>query len=228
MGHFNKNKILITIDCSKINHYYIKQKTEICLTRNYLGSIFTNANKNHRTITIILKNNSKNSSIYIILDGELGIRDEHKIQLTEFSNININIKSFSYVDFDIYFKLPGREFKKMISDIKMFSSTVTLYKSSNNDDDKLTMQYIGSSKRTVSNKYFLDKNAIYLKNNISQGRSYRVSFEIDNIKPISSSFLTEVIEIYSKENMPILIRIIMNDKAFDVKILSNIISMKNN
>ena len=226
LGHFKKNKILITIDCHKVNHYYVKKKIEFCLTRNYLSSIFTNINKSHKSITILSKTSTKNSLIYILLDGDLNIRDEHKIQLTEFSNIPINIKNFMYDDYEIYFKLPGREFKKMISDIKLFTNIVTLYKTSNNDEDKLTIEYVGNNKQTTSNKYFLNSQAIFLKTKIKDDKSFRVSFEIDNIKPISSSFLTEEIEIFSKEGMPLLIKILMFDKAFDIRILSNIISMQ--
>jgi hypothetical protein len=188
IGHFEKNKILITINCNEINHYYLRDKLEICLTREYLSSIFSNINKSHKTITILSKNNTVDSLLYIFLDGDLNIRDEHRIQLTDFSNISLNIKEFMYNDFEIYFKLPGREFKKMISDIKLFSDKVTLFKSSNLDNDVLTIEYTGRNKQTLSNKYFMNNKCIYLKSQIKQNKTFRISFEIDNIKPISSSF----------------------------------------
>ena len=57
--------------------------------------------------------------------------------------------------------------------------------------------------------------------------TFRVSFKIDYVKPISSALLSENITIYAHENKPLIFSIAMDKNTMELKILTEIIDDRN-
>lgn len=220
--HFKKNKIYITIDCSLVNSYYIQNKFEISVSRANLKLILFKIDKNYESISFTSKKDSYEFQLYITLKNDTEIDEEHKIQITKTPNEVPEFSLFDIVRYDpqISFELTGRYFKKMIADINSFSGDVAVTQKSN--ADPLMFQYSDKDGKIRSKNIVKNKNKINLKSFINEDDIFLISFKVNYIKPISSSFLTENVLLYMREKNPILSRILMDDGVFDIRILTNI------
>ena len=68
---------------------------------------------------------------------------------------------------------------------------------------------------------------INLVSKLRDDESFRVSFNIDYVKPISSALLSETIVIYAHEAKPLMFSILMDKNSVEIKILTEIIDDRN-
>ena len=68
-----------------------------------------------------------------------------------------------------------------------------------------------------------NNSIIKFVSNLKTDETFRVSFKIDYVKPISAAILSETITIYAHEDKPMCFSIGLDKNAVDVKILTEII-----
>ena len=220
--HHKKSKMLFNINTNNINHYYCEDTLDIGLLCKNPELIMSTIDKTYTSLIFLSKRQNIQKDIRIILNNEMEIDESHKIELIgDYKKLEDESLFNNSNDYQIKFELPGKYFKKMISDIKTFSDEITIQKDS--EQDLLRFEYATHDKKIIS--YHVVKNIknINLSTNLQNNNSFRVSFKIDYVKPISSALLSENIIIYIHENKPILFNIHMDKKTIELKILTEII-----
>lgn len=218
--HHNKSNIRVKIDCTKVNHYFCEKELDIGLLCKNPELIMGTIDKSYNSILFLSTHDNIQKNIQIVLKNEIDIEETHKIELIGEYDKTINDERFLDEDYAIKFKLFGKYFKKMISDIKKFSDVITIRKDSK--EDNLIFEYIKHDKKIKSNHIIKNNDSISLQDNLVDDDSFRTSFKIDYVKPISGALLNETIKIYADENKPLKFLIQM-DEIVQVTILTEII-----
>ena len=124
--HHKKSKMRIKINADKVNHYYCPEELDIGMSCKNLELIMSTIDKTYTSIVFLSKIGYTQKDIRVILKNEIEIDESHRIELIgEYDKIS-NENMFLDKDYTIKFELPGRYFKKMISDIRTFSDQITI------------------------------------------------------------------------------------------------------
>ena len=224
--HHKKSKMRISINADKVNHYYCSEELDIGMSCKNPELIMGTIDKTYTSILFLSKVSYTQKDIRIILNNEIEIDESHRIELIgEYDKIT-NESQFIDDDYTIKFELPGRYFKKMISDIRAFSDQITIRQ--DGPEEPLIFEYMKSDKKIKSYHIVRNNKTIEFTSKLKEDDTFRVSFKIDYIKPISSALLSENIIIHAHENKPLMFSIFMDKKTVGIKILTEIIDDRNN
>lgn len=218
--HHKKSNIRVKINCNEVNHYFCENELDIGLSCKNPELIMSTIDKTYNSILFLSSKDNIQKNIQVVLKNDIDIEEAHKIELIgEYDRIE-NQERFSDENYVVKFNLPGKYFKKMISDIKTFSDQLTIRQDSH--DDNLMFEYIKNDKKIKSLYTIKNNNSINLKSNLVEDDTFRTSIKIDYIRPISSALLSENITIYADENKPMMF-IINMDPAVEMRILTQIV-----
>jgi hypothetical protein len=219
--HHKKSKMMVRIDGLKVNHYYCSEELDLGMSCKNPELIMSTIDKTYTSILFLSKVGYMQKDIRIILNNEIEIDESHRIELIgEYNKIN-DENIYLDTDYTIKFELPGRYFKKMISDIRAFSDQITIRQDSLNDP--LIFEYTKQDKKIKSYHIVRNNALINFVSHLKEDETFRVSFKIDYVKPISSALLSENIIIHAHENKPLMFSISMDKKTVNLKILTEII-----
>lgn len=222
--HHKKSHIRVKIDCSKINHYYCKEELEIALLSKNPELVMKTIDKTCSSISFYSSDDNSQKNINISLKTHLDFEKIHKIELIgDYDRVDDDEK-FLDENYMIKFTLPCDYFKTMISNIKKFSDQVSILQ--NGPEEYLIFEYIKKDKKIKSVDVAKNSKLINLESNLQEDETFRVSFKVDYVKPVSSSELTKNIQILADENKPLMF-IANMDEAIEIKILTNIIDNRN-
>jgi hypothetical protein len=87
-------------------------------------------------------------------------------------------------------------------------------------------EYIKTDKKVKSLHIVKNGSTIKLDSSLVDDETFRTSFKIDYIKPIASALLSENITIYVDENKPLMFNIKMDDKAIEMRVITEIIDSR--
>lgn len=219
--HHKKSRMRIKINCSEVNHYYCHSELDIGLFCKNPELIMGTIDKTYNSILLLSTVDNAQKNIQIVLKNDIDIEENHKVELIgEYERME-NDEQFNDEDYTVKFKLQGRYFKKTITDIRSFSDQITIKQDSR--EEPIMLEYIKHDKKIKSLHTMMNSKSINLRSKLAEDESFRTSFKIDYVKPISSALLSESIEIYADENKPLMFIIQMDDKAVEMKILTEII-----
>lgn len=196
--HAKKNYIRVKIDCTKVNKYYCEKELDIGLLCKNPELVMNTIDKSCDTILFVSTKNNIQKNIEISLTNNLDIEENHKIELIGEYDKNINDKQFLDDEYAIKFKLNGKYFKKMVTDIRTFSDQLSIIKDGPND--KLTFEYTKTDKKINSMNVINNSESISLIETLGPDESFRTSVKVDYIKPVANAILNDTIEIYADEN----------------------------
>lgn len=189
--HLRKSYIRIVIDCEKITHYYCEEKTQIHLNPKSIEKIIQVLDKHYLSVVFILKKITSRSSLTIIYKNELNIDEYREVSLIQAPDVT-HYESFDDSDYPIKFTLPGKYFKKIVSDVSLFTNTFTINKIGHSP---LAFMY-ASDDKTIKSKHIVQSpESIDLVSTVAEDGIFSSSVQIDYIKPLSSSILSEKISI---------------------------------
>jgi hypothetical protein len=224
--HHLKSKMRIKINGDNVNHYYCPEEVDIGMTCKNPELIMSTIDKSYTSIVFLSKIGYTQKDIRIILKNDIEIDESHRIELIgEYEKMS-NETMFLDSDYTIKFELPGRYFKKMISDIRTFSDQITIRQDGPNEP--LIFEYTKQDKKVKSYNIVRNNKNINFTSKLKDSETFRVSFNIDYVKPISSALLSENITIYAHENKPLMVSILMDKSTVELKILTEIIDDRNN
>lgn len=225
--HNKKTKIRVSIDCNKVTQYYCAQELDIGILCKNMELISNIADKTYNNIIFLSTHRDSQKYLQIVLKNDIGSEESFKVDLIgEYDRLD-HETAFLSDDYMLKFNLPGRYFKKMISDILSFESNqATLKKDS--FDDPLLLEFIKFDKKVNSIYNLNEISKLNLHSRMDEDESFRVSFYLDYIKPISSALLSDKITIMSDEEKPFLFLINMDNKVMDLRILTDIIDEREN
>ena len=223
--HHQKSKIRVKIDTTKLNHYYIKENTDIGILTKYLELLFNKVDKDYSDLLILSNLGDTQKTLNLVFNNEIQVNENHTIDLIGIYNKMENENEFIDENYTIKLDLPGKYFKKIINDIKFMSNELSIYQ--NTVDSPLVMGYINSD-RKIRSEHFIKNNAkIKLKSYLPENKSFRANLKIDYIKPISSSQLSENIQWFIDENKGSMIKAIIDNGTIEIKIITEIIDERN-
>lgn len=223
--HHKKSKMRININANKVNHYYCSEELDIGMSCKNPELIMGTIDKTYTSILFLSKMSYTQKDIRIILNNEIEIDESHRIELIgEYDKIS-NESQFIDDEYTIKFELPCRYFKKMISDIRAFSDQITIRQDGSNEP--LIFEYMKSDKKIKSYHIVRNNKTIEFQSKLKEDDTFRVSFKIDYVKPISSALLSENITIYAHESKPLMFSILMDKNSVELKILTEIIDDRN-
>ena len=223
--HHKKSRMLIKINPNNLNHYYCPEDLDIGLSCKNPEIIMSKIDKTYTNILFLSKIGNNQRDIRIILNNEIEIDESHKIELIgEYDKLE-DENLYTNTEYMIKFELPCRYFKKMISDIKSFSDQMTIRQ--DGISEPLVFEYTTSDKKIKSYHVVRNNKNIKFVSHLTGNDTFRVSFKLDYIKPLSSSVLSENITIYAHENKPLLFKVTMDKGTLELNVLTDIIDERN-
>jgi hypothetical protein len=223
VDHNNVCSIRITVDCNKINSYYCENYFDIGILSRNLELIINTVDKSYNSICLLSSSQNQNNKLNIVLRNDLSIEETHSIELLgEYTQLEENVcKQFDDEDYMIKFRLPGKYFKKMITDIKSFSKSLIIKQDGPQED--LMFEYDKEIDKKIKSLHIVKKpSVIDLKSNLQEDDTFQVSFFVEYVRPISSSLLSEHISIYADENKPLMFTSYMDNKTIEIRVLTKI------
>lgn len=224
VDHNKKNEIRVKIDCNKVNHYYCQEELDIYLTSKDVEWIMSTIDKTYNSILLLSEKNDTQKNLKIILNNDYEAQESHVIELSKNDGIIENDHKFLDNNYMVKFNMMGKYYKKMISDLKAITNILTIRQDSFDDD--LMFEYTSNTKK-INSTIICNKDKFKVVSQVDENSTFRTSFNIDHVKPISSSLLAENIDIYADEVKPLMTIIHMDNKTIEFRILTEIIDERN-
>lgn len=219
--HHKKSKMRVRIDANKINHYYCQDELDIGMNCRNPELVMKKIDKTYSSLLFLSKIGYTQKDLRTVLKNDMEIDESHKIELIgEYQKIEKE-SMFLDEDYPIKFKLPGKYFKKMISDIAAFGNQITIRQDS--FEDPLVFEYTTNDKKINSENTVRNNELIKFTSTIKEDDTFRTSFKIDYVKPVSSALLSENITIYAHEKKPLMFIVGMDNNTIELRILTKII-----
>lgn len=220
--HLKKSHIKVVIKCDKINHYYCKEPIKSYLNPKNMEKIIQVLDKNYMSIAFVLKTLTNRSILNIIFKNDIKIDEYREIDLIQASNTAYNV-SFDSTNYPIKFVLPGKYFKKFINDISSFSDTLTINKIGSS---ALTFSYTSKDKTVKSKHIVQSPESIKLVSLVSDDDIFSSSVQIDYIKPLSSSLLSDFVSISADTHKNMIFQVDVDNKSIEILVNTNTIKLK--
>lgn len=225
--HFNKNYNLLTINCSKLNHYYCKFPFSITVNSKNIETVFQKIDKNYDSITMVSKELSLHESIHIIFNNRQVSSEEcHIINLVENTEPTVekSIDKLEYQKYPIKFELSSKFFKKIISDIASFNQDTheQIFTIEKMENIPLQFKYYTVTKTIQAYTIFKDVDKIKLVSSIKDDDIFSVSIKIVNIKPLSNSPISDNITFYVDQYKDIVFKLDIDNGTFEFLIFTEI------
>jgi hypothetical protein len=224
VDHHKKSKIRIKVDASKLNHYYCKTQLDIGINCGDLERVMNKIDKDYSKINIMSTIQNSQKNIVIIIENDLQIDEHHVIDLIGSYTKVENEEQFINEDYAINFTLPGRYFRKMITDIKNMSGQMSIIQ--DGPEEFLKFGYISTNRKIQTNHIVTNTDKIKLVSKLTESDTFRVDLMISNIKPISSAHIAEEITILVDEGKALMTKALIDNNTIEIKTLTEIIDKR--
>jgi hypothetical protein len=191
----NKSTVHISIDCSKLNHYYCRQDVTIWIKRESMDKIFAAFDKTRCKITFILKADYRSHFYIHIYDADYDSTDNYMVEVINQPD-GVVWPNYDDSQYPLRFTLSGKYFKRKITDMGKISKTLTIIK---DGDEPLQLTY-EDTKMISYNSDYKNGEKISLMSRIAAGDILSVSVLIGYIKPFSNSNIGDRVTIAASKN----------------------------
>jgi len=214
----------------KMNSYWSEAPFSVDINFTNLESIFSKLDKIYTLSKIIVDKKSQNKHIMLILENEFYIDEKFDINIIldeKSQNIEYG-KSFETDDniYQLEFKLPGKYFKKMISDSKQMDKQWTIEK--HGSSGPLLFKY-KSENNQVSATLTPKKSKLHefdIRTTLGEREILSVSIYIDNIKPTASAQLGNDVYFKVSKDKPLRIFTKVDGDAVSADIIVSTVNYK--
>jgi len=219
--HYKKNIIEVLMDGSKLHSYYCKQTTEISISSKEVSRIMDMVDKSFVSISWVVQESSVRSNMTMLLcDAEMEVTHVFDIELIVPKEINY--EEFNDANYPIKLEMSSRYFKKIINDISALSTNFSIEK---HGTDKLCFSY--EANKLKYQGIYKNADLIRLTSNLTEDDLFSVSIKIDNIKPLSSSLISDTIQISASLTERLLCKGTVDNGAVVIKVWTTIINARN-
>lgn len=217
------SKVGIKCDGALMSRYYCREPLTLGVAFSNIEYILSKLDKSYESICFTVKEKTKAKTLYIILQNEVNMPEYFEIDIFIDPEIQqpLPVDLFREQQYMLEFNLPGKYFKKMISDTKQFDKQWTIEKYGGGGN--LMFSYKSSNgqvKATIVPKSTTD---IGLKSLVAGEDIFSVSVYIDTIKPTSSSQLADSVHIKANKDRALCIWANLDEKAVIVNTLVDIV-----
>lgn len=222
IDHMQKSRMRTRIDARKVNHYYCKQPLTVGISNSNTENIMLSIDETYNKIAIYSESGSIHRNIKTTLTNEIEIDENRVINLVDRVPEFDDEKAFLDDDYTLKFELPGKYFKKMLTNIKLFSEELSIRQDGPNDP--LMFEYQDKEKKIKSKNVVKNSKKIKLRSTLKDD-TFLVKINLDYIKPISSALASENIAIWTHEKKPFVTSVSLDNDAVEIKILTDIMSL---
>ena len=218
------NDVGITCDGNKINRYYCAAPITIGVSFSNLELVLSKLDKSYECISFVLKDATQNKTLHCTLQNDVNMYEYFDIDIVIDATDQTNQYHQMFQDqtpYTLEFKLPGKYFKKAISDAKQFEKQWTIEKFGENGN--MMFSYKSSNGQVKARIIPKDLKDIDLKSRVVNKEIFSVSVYIDTLRPTSSSQLADVIHIKAERDKPLWIWADLDDKAIMINALIKIV-----
>lgn len=216
--------VVITCDGQKMNSYFCPPEGySIMVSFENLDLILSKLDKSYDSISFVIQKKSQ-TKLFIILQNDVNIPEFFEIDLIMNDHIVVDgiFDILSKPDvYSLEFCLAGKHFKKMINDAKSFDKMWTIQKYG--DVGNLVFTYKSANGQVKAKAVPKSLQSVNLKSKVKPKEIFSVSVYIDSIKPTSSNFLADEINIRAAKDKPLWIWAELDDRAIVLNILIDIV-----
>lgn len=215
IDHLEKNLINIKIVADKLTHYYCEYPISITLDTKNLEKISQKIDKNYDLLSMILRKSGFRQHLVVVLNNQmLSIDETHIINLIESDNTlhRLYERNIDYNLYPVKFELPTRYFKKLINDISSFGEVFTIEQV----NSSLQFTYKNINNTIKGYNICKDSRKINLTTTLTADDIFSVSVQIDYIKSLSNSLLSEKINIYADSGTDLVFNMSIDDGTMDL------------
>lgn len=225
---FKKSNVMVVFDGKRVNHYYCKEKSEVFLSNDTLTKVMRVLDKSYTSIKLVSKTKTCRSELAAIFYHRIGINEIRGIKLIQAHKLQCD-NTFDDSGYPIKFSLPGKYFKKLITDV------------SNTKAKFLNIQKVGkgnltfkcrSDDKTIKPCYVVtDPKSIDLQTTIvDKGDIFSVALYVDYIKPIVTMLPPHPVKISISVHLTkdAIFKVGMDDGALNIFVKTKTVQPDNN
>ena len=218
------NQCRIFIDGKKSVSYYCESDHDVYIRRQNIDLVFQSLNKQTVSISFVVKTDAKNEKMYIVLKDTYGYLRTVKIDLM-LENIDEKKVDDSLFDEktapDISLNLKGKFLQNLISGSKNFRNEILFRMIYSTGDFEIIYK---SHQDQVESIITPEKTSNMMKElnlvtNIGEYEIFTISIFRDNLKPISSANIADVLRLQLWKDKNLWFKACINDSAivFDIR-----------
>jgi hypothetical protein len=220
VDHLEKSNIRARFHGSKLNHYYCKSPTQVCLNPTHMQKVIKILDKNYLSVAFVLKAATSKSMITIIFKNEMKIDEIREIELIKLPRRKNDI-TFDSSNYPIKCVFPSKYFKKFVGDTKSFTNCLTINKTGK---APLTFIHGSTDKKTKSLYVVQDPTTIKLVSTVADDDIFSSSVMLDYITPISGAILSDHISMAAHPNKHMLFKVGIDNDTVEVHISTETIN----
>lgn len=216
--HTQKSRMRVRIDASKLNHYYCREPTECGIFNKNVEAIMMSIDETYNKISILIEIKDMRKHINLVLSNDIEIDENRRIELHASYPHLVDEMEFLDQDYTLRFELPGKYFKKMLSNMRLFSDQIAIRQ--DGPTEPLMFEYKNTVKKVFSKNIIRNSKKVKLQSTLTKDETFHSSFLIDYVKPIGLALASENITIWAHEKKPLTFIVIL-DNIVEVKIITS-------
>lgn len=221
-----KNVVRTRILGSKVSSYYCPTVMHVVVLFANLDIILQKLDKAYETIAFVITTKHRDKMMHCILQNEFDIPEYYDIDILQdipFVNQFENVFDES-IPYPLQFKLPGKYFKRTISDVKLFDEQWTITMMGNLGNLMFTFRSVNGQVR--ARNVPKDVKKVIEVNELKADELFNVSVFAADLKPTSAAQLSEIIHFKAAKDRQLWIWKDLDDGAIFVDVLVDIINYK--
>lgn len=222
LDRHKKSKIAIVCDPLKFNYYYCKPDSliQFGVSNQYLDLLVKSIDSDVSTIkwySLVDKNDETYVDLYM---PEYKVTDQESLICCG-KYQQIDDQGFDDDDYQIKFQISARRFKRLLSKAKAYGDQINLRQVG--CEYPLTINYSNSNGHVKSSQLYEGKQEMNFSSNIKSGEIFDISVLVKYWYPVANAaMLNSTIQISLHKEKPILTKIILDDGAICIKVLTSI------
>lgn len=222
MDHLKQSSVRVRIDANKMIKYYVQDEFGIGIAAKHLEELLNMVDRDYSCVVILSTKAMYLNRLKIVFRNEIQIEECHEIDLISQYDKLPNDLDFTNEEYCIKFNLPGKYFRKMINDIRNLTDVLNICQ----DDRKEPMYfaYTKTNRKIRSRHTVKNSDKIGLVSKLEKNCLFKVSFKLENIKPISSAHLAEQVTLMVDEKKRLMYKAYLEDNAIEIKVLTETIN----
>jgi len=211
----NNCKVRAHFSGKDVNWYYCKETFWLSMNRENAEKVFSSINKTFHKITILFREEDTDNLLIVFRDAEIDKECQYKIMLSNYEEdedlvmCESQLSEKSLASYPIKFTLTSRQFKKSINDALSHNKVMNIEKIGDRPLH-FTATKVNSC---VYHEIYKNPTKIKLESLVKSNESFRCPINLDNIKSLASSIVTDDVVIMCRESEDLLVRSVLDSQA---------------
>jgi hypothetical protein len=220
--HTKTNQTRVVLEGDLLPSYFCKRNYKMTVDRTDLDVVFGKVDKTYDSAIFIVSEPSP-ETMKVVLENDMGFAESHDIAHVELGDEDDAVSEevrprFDEERFMIQFTLGSKFFKKMVTDLKLMTTDVTIKQDSVDSD--LSFEYQSGNNKMFCVNRATDPKKIKLVSRLKGRESAMVEVRVDHLKPISQSQVSEESTLRIHEDLPLMTLASIDDGTITIRTLT--------